>query len=517
MKNKIALTLLASFAFVAYFLISCEHVLPVTCETVNFSLTTVHTDVSNNQPNGSITATASGGTGFNYSINNGTPVSSGEFTDLAPGVYIITAHNSIQCSASDTVTIGGTFDPCANVNITIGITKVDATLGQSNGSITATANPAGNYTYSIDGTNFQGVGAFLNLAAGTYTITAKNSNGCTGTQQVTIGSVDPCSGVVITLTSTQVNPTTGQTNGSITATASPAGTYTYSLNGGAYQTSGTFSNLGAGSYSISAKNANGCTSAPIAVTLGGVDPCAGVTITITSTQVNPTSGSNGSITATASPAGTYTYSINGGAYQSSGTFNSLGAGTYTITAKNANGCLGSSNPISLVTSNPCTGVNITFTTAKVNITPCPVNNGSITVTASGSTGYTYSKNGGTSYQASNAFTGLTAGTYNIMVKDANGCTSATQAITLTTAAMGPNFTNVRTIIHSKCGNCHLNGGNTAGYNFDNDCSIVTYWNQIKGTCVQPYTRPQMPPAAPLTATQQSQITAWINAGHRYID
>ena len=111
-----------------------------------------------------------------------------------------------------------------------------------------------------------------------------------------------------------------------------------------------------------------------------------------------------------------------------------------------------------------------------------------------------------------------AGTFTITltVTDAGGLTSSSsQSVTVGTAAMGTNFTNVRTIIHAKCGSCHLNGGNTAGYNFDNDCSIVTYWNQIKGTCVQPYSRPQMPPSAPLTSTQQSQITAWINAGHGY--
>ena len=504
--------------FIYFIQIGCQHVLPVNCDQINFRLTTTSTDVNNNLPNGTITAIAQGGDGIVYSINNGPVQDSGFFNHLAPGSYIIKAKNTLDCEAYDTVTIGGTIDPCANLNITIAINKTDATLGQSNGSISASASPSGTYVYSIDGTNFQAVGTFTNLLAGVYTVTAKNPNGCTGTQQVTIGSVDPCSGLTITVTTTQVNPTTGQTNGSITATASPAGTYTYSLNGGAYQSSGTFSNLGAGTYSIIAKNANGCTSAPVSATLGAVDPCAGVTITVTTTQVNPATGqSNGSITATASPIGTYTYSINGGAYQSSGTFSSLGAGTYTITAKNANGCLGSSAPVSLVASDPCAGVNITFTTTNVNITPCPVNNGSITVNASGSTGYTYSKNGGTTYQASNAFTSLTAATYNIKVKDANGCTSATQAVTLTAAAMGPNFTNVRTIIHSKCGNCHINGGNTAGYNFDNDCSIVTYWSQIKGTCVQPYTRPQMPPAAPLTATQQAQITAWVNAGHRYTD
>jgi hypothetical protein len=230
---------------------------------------------------------------------------------------------------------------------------------------------------------------------------------------------------------------------------------------------------------------------------------------------NPTTGqTNGSITATASPAGTYTYSINGTTFQATGNFANLAAGTYTITAKNANGCLGTAQA-TLVGTNPCTGITINIAPTVVNVLPCPSTLGSITVTANGSTGFTYNKNGG-AYQASNVFSSLAAGNYTIGVKDVNGCTNS-QVISVGTAVMGPNFTNVRNIIHTKCTGCHLNGGNDGGYNFDNDCTIVTKWSQIKGACVQPYTLRQMPPSGSLNATLQAQITAWVNAGHRYTD
>jgi len=514
MKKSRLIWLMPFFILLYFIQMSCQHTVPITCEDVNFQIEATSTNANGSNPDGTITVTATGGNGFSFNLNGGPTNVSGSFSGLPSGLYTIIGHNDLGCADTIQVVISAT-DPCAGLNISINYTKVDATLGQSNGSINATASPSGNYTYSIDGNNFQAVGVFPNLPAGNYTITAKNQDGCTGTQSVNIGSIDPCSGVTITVSTTQVNPTTGQNNGSITATASPAGTYTYNLNGGSYQSSGTFSNLSAGSYTVTAKNSIGCTSAPRSVTLGATDPCAGVTITVTTSQTNPTTGqSNGSITATASPAGTYTYSINGGAFQSSSTFNSLGAGTYTVTAKNSNGCLGS-RQVTLTTTNPCAGINITFSGAVVNVLPCPSTNGSITITASGSTGFTYNKNGG-AYQASNIFSNLTAGNYTIGVKDANGCT-ASQVIIVGTQAMGPNFTNVRTIIHSKCVNCHLNGQNDGGYNFDSDCSIVTKWSQIKGACVQPYTLRQMPPSTPLTATQQSQITTWVNDGHRYTD
>lgn len=61
--------------------------------------------------------------------------------------------------------------------------------------------------------------------------------------------------------------------------------------------------------------------------------------------------------------------------------------------------------------------------------------GKITVTASGgTTPYQYSIDNGANFQAGNVFSGLAAGTYQIVVKDANGCTTAPQQIDITAPA-----------------------------------------------------------------------------------
>lgn len=58
--------------------------------------------------------------------------------------------------------------------------------------------------------------------------------------------------------------------------------------------------------------------------------------------------------------------------------------------------------------------------------------GKITVTASGgTTPYQYSIDNGANFQAGNVFSGLAAGTYQIVVKDANGCTTVAQVISIT--------------------------------------------------------------------------------------
>jgi len=73
-------------------------------------------------------------------------------------------------------------------------------------------------------------------------------------------SSDPCSDVVISLDATTVKASSpSASDGSISATATGSSDLTFSLNGGAYQPTGNFTNLKAGSYNIIAKNTNGCT------------------------------------------------------------------------------------------------------------------------------------------------------------------------------------------------------------------------------------------------------------------
>ena len=490
------------------------------CAGVTVAVTTTTVQPTVGSSNGSITASATGGSGFTYSINSGAFQNSGTFSGLAAGNYTITAKNSNGCSGVTTVALSAT-DPCAGITVAVTTTTVQPTTGSSNGSITASATGGSGFTYSINSGAFQSSGTFPNLAAGNYTITAKNSNGCTGVTTVALGSTNPCAGVTVTISTTTVSPSTGLSNGSITATATGGTGFTYSINNGTYQASGIFSNLAAGTYTITAKNSNGCTGAT-SVTLVATNPCAGITVNVTTTTVNPSTGlSNGSITATATGGTGFTYSLNNGTYQTSGTFSNLAAGSYTITAKNSNGCLGSA-VVTLTAISPCASTNIILTAVILNTTPCitPAANGSITVTATGSTGFTYNINGG-AYQASNVFSNLAAAAYTIGVKDVNGCTKS-QVFTVGVISSGPLFAQVRTLITTRCGGsgCHMNGGTAAGFNFDPDCSIVTKWNDIHQTTVL-YTpgRVKMPksPQTFFTAAEKLIITNWVTAGHRYTD
>jgi uncharacterized membrane protein len=97
------------------------------------------------------------------------------------------------CKKTDTTPIitPPVVDPCVGVAITPVATKDFTITGQSVGAITVTSPIGSGFTYSITGSAFQGSTNFFNLAAGNYTVTAKNADNCVGTTSVTITSYGP--------------------------------------------------------------------------------------------------------------------------------------------------------------------------------------------------------------------------------------------------------------------------------------------------------------------------------------
>jgi cytochrome c5 len=411
-------------------------------------------------------------------------------------------------------------DPCAGVTVVVTATPASpTTFGGTDGSISASASGgSASFTYSLNGGAFQSSGNFTGLIAGNYTVTAKNSNGCTGSATVTIAAPpNPCAGVTIVVNGTVTNPaTTGVNTGSIAATASGGSTaFTYSLNNGTFQTSGTFTGLAPGNYTITAKNTAGCLgSASFTV----VDPCTGITINVTGTVVNPTTvgGSNGSITANATGASPVTYQLNNGAFQASGTFTGLAAGSYSVTARSAAGCLGTAN-FTLTNPNPCAGVSISVTNVIINNTPCLSSpSGSITATASGGNGsYVYSLNGGP-FQTSNIFANLNTGSYTITARDGNNCSGNSTPAAVNNVAAGPLFAQVKTVLQNNCLSCHNATVSNGGMNWAVDCNIVTNKDRIKARAVDAVPS-AMPPVGLMPASERQKITDWINAGGRYTD
>jgi hypothetical protein len=208
----------------------------------------------------------------------------------------------------------------------------------------------------------------------------------------------------------------GANNGSITSAAS-GGTppYKYSIDGYHFQDLNTFGSLSAGVDTLVVKDALGC----LKTTIYNVQQPSEIRF-ITSSSTNANCGSsNGALLVVASGGtGTLLYKLDGGNYQSSGNFLSLSGGTYSITVKDVNGC--SKSTLNIVNN---FGSPVLSLISKTDVSCNGSADGTIQVSASGGTGvHRFSINGGSTYQSGGIFTGLSAGTYSVIVKDATDCT-----------------------------------------------------------------------------------------------
>jgi large repetitive protein len=340
-------------------------------------------------------------------------------TPTATQIYTMTATTN-GCSASDAVEV--TVNPLPTATATVS----NATCNAGLGSATITAGLAG---YQIcTGAACTSFGAsqisevFGSLAANTYVVKVTDIKGCTKTTQFVV--TEP---TAITITGSSSTPPTcnGLTNGSITFSASGGtGVLEYSIDNGAnYSATGSFTGIGAGSYTLIVRDANGCHSATQALNI-----TAPAAVAFTYSTTNPTcfGGANGSITVTPSGgAGGYQFSYNnGGLFSTTNPKTGLSDGTYTVIVRDLNSCQSLSQNV--VISAPAA---ITLTATPTQIV-CNGGTGSVTLSSNGAAPLTY---GG------DAVTLLVANTYNYTVTDGNGCmanasatiNAAPAAITLT--------------------------------------------------------------------------------------
>ncbi|GEO06568.1 hypothetical protein AAE02nite_42320 [Adhaeribacter aerolatus] len=422
-----------------------------------FTLTTQSTTCGNSNGSIAIGTVTEGIAPYTYS-KDGTNFQSGTaFTALAAGEYTITTKDANGCLATKKITLNNIAGP-TNVNLT----AAAATCGSSNGTITVGVVTGGTapYTYSKDGTTFQAGTSFTSLLAGEHTITVKDANGCLTSKKVMISDVAGPTD----LTASFKASTCGSSNGELSITSVPGGTapYTYSKDGTTFQVSASFTALAAGNYTITVKDANGCTF----VKTFTINNIAGPTAVTAAAQPATCADNDGTITVGTVTGGTepYKFAINNGSFQAGVTFTGMASGTYTLTAKDANDCT--------VTTTVSVGKNIpTGFTSATTASTCGSSNGGFTITgvSGGTAPFTYSLTGG-NFSPTTTFTSLAAGTYQVHVKDANNCTYA-GTVQVSNIA-GPAFTT--TTQASTCGNSNgrisisqVNGG-TAPYTYSKD-------------------------------------------------
>ncbi|MES2853925.1 MAG: gliding motility-associated C-terminal domain-containing protein, partial [Bacteroidota bacterium] len=377
-------------------------------------------------PSGSISITTQ--TGVEYSLNGTTYQASNAFSGLAPGAYILyvrnIADNTCITPSGSPITINAIPTPPV-VPTTASV--VQPTCGTPSGSITITTQTG--VEYSLNGTTYQASNTFTGLVPGTYTLYVRNTadNTCvTSSGSVTTINAIPTPPVVPT-TASVTQPTCGMPLGSITITAQTG--VEYSLNGTTYQASNLFTGLAPGTtYTLYVRNLSDTTCVTSSASTTTINPIQVVLVPTAVSVVQPTCAvQSGTIVVTTQPG--VAYSLNGLTYQASNTFAGLAPGNYTLYVRNTAdiSCLNTST--SAVTINAIPTPPVVPTTSSVVQPTCSVTSGTIVIAAQ--SGVEYSLNG-TTYQASNTFTGLAPNNYILYVRNIADNTCSVQSLTSVT-------------------------------------------------------------------------------------
>ena len=353
-----------------------------------------------------------GPNGFTSNVQNPSITNA---TTLASGTYFLSiTYNGLACSIDTSINVVVNPKPVVANAL---VTNVSC-FGLNNGSIALTMSLAGSYTYSWS--NGASTASISNLAPGTYSVTITNSSGCTLVSSYTI-TQPLIVGASATATSNYSGfniSCFGLSNGSATVTPS-GGTAPYSYLWSTGATTQSITNVPAGTYSVTVKDTNNCTS-PATVVL--TQPTALSLNPVVSVNVSCFGGANGTINITANGGVTpYTYSWSNGSVQED--LSNLSAGNYAVTITDGNGC---STIGSYTITEPTLALSLTQT--QTNVSCFGGTNGSLNITTIGGTApYTYAwSNGSNSEDLSN----ITAGTYSLTITDSKGCqTTGTFTIT----------------------------------------------------------------------------------------
>jgi len=325
-------------------------------------------------------------------------------TATPPGTFPIRVRDSginsfLMNSAASLPNCSTIVCPAITVNIAA---QTNPPCFGSNGSATASASGGATpYTYLWQPGNLSGA-TQSSLAAGTYTIIATDANNCTGTGGITLTAP-----TAISLSTSKTDASCSVNNGTASVIAS-GGTlgYTYAWSNG--PTTASISNLQAGNYTVTVRDANNCSAtATVAIASTG-----GPTVSLGSqTNVTCNGANNGAINISVSGGSSpYDFIWTNGAITED--VSNLTPGAHSVTVTDDIGCV---SILNATISEPA----VLSVSGVVTDASCGVLNGSINITASGGTipyDYIWSS-GATSEDLNN----ILPGNYSVTVSDVNLC------------------------------------------------------------------------------------------------
>ncbi len=355
--------------------------------------------------NGSLQASATGGTpGFNYSWPMG--LTGSDIDMLCAGAYTVTIQDNNGCIINDTHQLSD----ITNLYLTPTVSTISCN-GLCDGSISVAAtNGTAPLVYNWqDGASGN---SRTNLCPGIYSVTVMDADGSQFAYWVNLENPAP----IFINFNIQDETCAGACDGIIRTNISGGkAPYTYSWTGGL--TGNLSSSLCPGSFTLTVTDANGCTATGTAVVSGQAPVVSSYTL---NSGILCYGASNASVTVSAI-GGTSPYVFDWDNGYTGTTQVGLSAGTYTVSATDANGCIDIQNFVitqpTIIVSNP-----------TITNSACLGSTGVINLAPSGGVGpYSYTWGILPNPGNVNSVTNLAAGSYTVTISDANGC-SITEAI-----------------------------------------------------------------------------------------
>lgn len=336
------------------------------------------------------TATVAGGNSpYTYSWSNG---SNSDTLLAAAGTHYITVTDANNCSVNDSIFFTEPQALVVNIDSTV---NSDCELSTSGEAFASAQGGLGTLLFSWNDANAQTTATATGLLPGTYTLIVTDANGCTTSQQATVG-FDNSAPVV------SVGADVALCAGTSQSVAATSGFAAYQWNTGAITASITVST--AGSYTVQVTDTNGC---------NGFDTLDVIVNALPTVNLgNDTSFCAGNTTTVDGGAGFSTYAWSNGA--STQTISVTTTGNYAVLVTDTNGCVGTDNKI--VTVNALPVVNLGNDTSICTGT-------SLTLNATSGAGQTYAWSTGAT---SASIVVNQINTYSVTVTSSAGCVNSDQ-------------------------------------------------------------------------------------------
>ncbi|HUH48166.1 MAG TPA: hypothetical protein VLZ54_13485, partial [Arenibacter sp.] len=383
--------------------------------------------------------------GFEYSLDGGTNWTTSTSspvtlpTNLGAGTHIINIRKPNDTTPECNLELTETLTEPTEVKVSAEITGAfTCDPGITGATITAEASGGTpGYEYQLEDEAggiirvYQTTATFENVPAGRYVVRAKDTNDCSEAISTVQTVVAP---EVLTFDATPIACYPGGNQGEIVVDVTAGnGNYSFFIDkGNGFEgpflpdpitaTTYTFNNLGPDDYTIEVRDQYSCSETSQIVTIAPelevTASAPAITACANSTDVTITAiGGDGKYVYAVVPEGTAP------ADSDFSTTNpvAIGEGEYDVYVRDNDGLEGFCSdvfPITIVKNDP-----ITITPTIVDVSCFGGSDGSISLSVNGGNApYTYSIDNGATFETLGSFPNLSAGTYNVVVKDADGCT-----------------------------------------------------------------------------------------------